>query len=76
MWPLVDQMVRDNPERRPNMDSVVDSFGMILNSLSSWTLTRRLVPLGQTPTRFEPARHLFRALGNTLTFRNPLPTPK
>lgn len=78
MKPLVDDMVQDDPEKRPTMDIVVEAFGKTLDSLSWWTLTSRLVSIeeGSLPTPFASVHHFLRTFRNTLAFRNPLPTPK
>lgn len=44
MKPLVDEMVQDDPKKRPNMDEVVARFETIQASLSSWKLRSRVVP--------------------------------
>lgn len=44
MKPLVDEMVQDDPKKRPNMDEVVARFETIRASLSSWKLRSRVVP--------------------------------
>lgn len=78
MKPLVDEMVQDDPAKRPTMDEVVRRFGEILNSLSWWTLSQQLVPNDEDPPNpfFSSVRHFFRAATNVLTLRSPLPTPK
>ncbi len=77
MKPLVDDMVQDDPEKRPTMAVVVERFEKILGGLSWWTLASRLVEIeGSATSPFASVRHLFRTLGNTLSFRSPLPTLK
>lgn len=77
MKSLVDDMVQDDPAKRPTIDIVVERFGKILAGLSQWTLTSRLVKLEESkPSSFPFMRHLFRLIGNTLAFRNPLPISK
>ena len=43
MWPLVNDMVQDDPGKRPTMDDVVERFEKIRRSLHWWTLRSRLV---------------------------------
>ena len=42
--PLVDDMVQDDPKKRPTMDEVVARFETIKAGLSSWKLRSRVVP--------------------------------
>ena len=44
MKPLVDDMVQNDPKKRPTMDEVVARFETIKASLSSWKLRSRVVP--------------------------------
>ena len=74
-------MVQDDPEKRPNMDVVVERFGEILSNLSWWTLSTSLDwsdRSGQiTPPRSNGSvRQFLRIVGNVLFSRNPLPTPR
>jgi hypothetical protein len=43
MKPLVDDMVQDDPTKRPTMDEVVARFEVIRKNLSSWKLRSRVV---------------------------------
>ena len=76
MRSLVDDMVQDDPAKRPTMDEVVQRFDKIRASLSWWTLRRRLVPLDEDSPVLATIRHLFRTAIDTLAFRSALPTPK
>jgi hypothetical protein len=43
MKPLVDDMVQDDPTKRPTMDQVIVRFEIIRKGLSSWKLRSRVV---------------------------------
>lgn len=77
MRPLVEDMVQDDPSKRPTMDQVVERFTKLHKSLSWWTLTTRLVRNEESRhTRITaPIRHFFRTTVDTLAFRSALPTP-
>jgi hypothetical protein len=47
MRPLVNDMVHDDPKKRPTMDEVIARFEIIRGSLSSWKLRSRVVPRGE-----------------------------
>ena len=76
MRPLVEDMVQDDPKKRPTMDEVVERFDKIRASLSWWILRKRLVPLEDEFPILATIRHLFRTAIDTLAFRSALPTPK
>ena len=76
MRPLVDDMVQEDPAKRPNMDEVVERFDKIRASLGWWTLRKRLVPLEDEFPIPATIRHLFRTAIDILAFRSALPTPK
>jgi hypothetical protein len=44
MKPLVDDMVQEDPQKRPTMDEVVARFTDLQGTLSSWKLRSRVVP--------------------------------
>jgi len=44
MRPLVQDMVQDDPAKRPTMDEVVTRFEAIQKGLSSWKLRSRVIP--------------------------------
>lgn len=79
MKPLVDEMVLDDPAKRPKIDEVVDCFDKIMHSLSWWKLRSRLVQLEEKEEPLDaiirPIHHFFRTLIHILTFRDPLPRP-
>ena len=43
MQPLIDDMVHQDPSKRPTMDEVVERFHAIQFNLSSWKLRSRVV---------------------------------
>lgn len=45
MQPLVDDMVQDDPSRRPTMDEVLSGFEALQRSIPWWRLRSRLVNL-------------------------------
>lgn len=78
--PLVDDMVQDDPAKRPNIDEVVQRFDEMIRTLSSWKLRSRLVELGEKEYpligAIRAAHHFFRTTAHVLMFRNPLPRPR
>ena len=44
MKPLLDDMVQDDPEKRPNINEVVERFEEIVRGLSQWKLRSRTAP--------------------------------
>ncbi|KAH9920123.1 uncharacterized protein B0H18DRAFT_1122090 [Fomitopsis serialis] len=71
MRPLVDDMVQDNPDKRPTIDEVASRSELLFGQLSSWKLRARLVEREETAftrtTRnishlFHTARHIVRRL--------------
>lgn len=78
MKPLVDEMVQDDPLKRPTADQVVEMFAGILKTLSWWTLSKRLASGYEDATDrfFLSIRHLFRTAGHAIHFRNTLPSPR
>ena len=43
MQPLIDDMVHQDPSKRPTMDEVMERFHVIRSNLSSWKLRSRVV---------------------------------
>jgi len=77
MLPLVNDMVQDDPTKRPTIDEVVNRFQQIYRSLSWWSLRSRPVP-GDEISRgrlFRRTRHFFRTTVYILTLRSALPRP-
>ena len=79
MKPLVDDMVQDDPAKRPNIDEVVRRFDEIMRPLSWWKLRSRLVEVKEKgdpiASIIRPIHHFFRTAGHVLMFRNPIPRP-
>jgi hypothetical protein len=75
MKPLVDDMVQDDPQKRPTMDEVVARFEAIQKSLSSWKLRSRVVPRKDKffPGIIHGAQHWIRRIGFTLSGVPPIP---
>ncbi|KAI0358580.1 hypothetical protein OH77DRAFT_1474329 [Trametes cingulata] len=75
--PLLDDMVQDEPSRRPTMDQVASSFDLLLGSLSTWRLRSRLVPREELwmLRYYRVIAHAFRTLYYIITFRPALPRP-
>ena len=44
MKPLLDDMVQDDPSKRPSMNEVVKRFEEIVQGLTQWKLRSRIVP--------------------------------
>ncbi|KAI0073864.1 hypothetical protein K474DRAFT_1686011 [Panus rudis PR-1116 ss-1] len=77
MEPLVNDMVQDDPSKRPTIDEVVQRFNSIQNSLPWWKLRSRLVDKKEDGfNRFiRNFRHRYRTFLHILAFRSALPTP-
>ena len=80
MKPLVDDMVQDDPSKRPKIDEVVERFDGILRSLSWWKLHSRLVDYEEEKddpiaSFIRPIHHFFRTAAHVIIFRNPIPRP-
>ncbi len=78
--PLVDDMVQDDPSKRPSIDQVVDRYDKMVRTLPWWKLHSRLVELDEKDFLFEsilrPVHHFFRTAAHILRFRNPIPRPR
>lgn len=77
MRPLVDDMVQEEPAKRPTVDDVVVRFDILMGSLSSWRLRGRLPPRNELWLfrAFRAIAHAFRTVYYILTFRPALPRP-
>ena len=67
MKPLLDDMVQDDPSKRPNINEVVKRFEEIVQGLSQWKLRSRTVPRlkhfsKRIKTRFQIISHWKRRL--------------
>ncbi|OBZ70649.1 hypothetical protein A0H81_09375 [Grifola frondosa] len=74
--PLVDDMVQDDPIKRPTIDETVTRFNEICSSLSTWKLRSRVVDrkdhgLLSIPRFF---RHVYRTVGYIATRPPAVPT--
>ncbi|KII92692.1 hypothetical protein PLICRDRAFT_679064 [Plicaturopsis crispa FD-325 SS-3] len=52
MRPLIEDMVQDDPSKRPQIDEVASRFQAIRASLSNWKLRSRIVKKGDDPLDF------------------------
>ncbi|KAF8870843.1 kinase-like domain-containing protein [Infundibulicybe gibba] len=77
MWPLVRDMVQDDPAKRPTINDVVARFEVIRCGLSSWTLRTRVAKAGDYPIPglFRAVSHWKRRIGFILSRTPALPTP-
>lgn len=64
MGPLIEDMVQDDPSKRPQIDEVASRFQAIRASLNSWKLRSRVVKKGDDPLDFplRVARHWARRI--------------
>ena len=79
MEPLIDEMVRDEPEKRPTIDEVATSFKAISSKLSSFTLRARLVEKkhGVVSNIVRDIYHISSRTVPEIVLRRPaIPTPK
>ncbi|KAJ7147591.1 hypothetical protein C8R43DRAFT_889585 [Mycena crocata] len=77
MQTLVQDMVADNPTKRPTIDEVVMRFDKIRRSLSTWKLRSRPIPRKeiQLVTLFRAIPHWFRRIGYILRGIPAVPIP-
>lgn len=77
MYPLISQMVHDDPIRRPTMAQVVTTFNVQRQTLGYWKLRSRLVRRDEfwIMRIFRVVRHVFRTIGYIIARRSPIPTP-
>ncbi|KAI0044703.1 hypothetical protein FA95DRAFT_1522522 [Auriscalpium vulgare] len=75
MRPLVDDMVAQDPDKRPQMDEVVMRFKEIRASVSSWKLRSRMVRRDEAILNgvYHSALHWHRRLGYILTRKPAIP---
>ncbi|KIM35903.1 hypothetical protein M413DRAFT_78958 [Hebeloma cylindrosporum] len=77
MKPLIDDMVQDDPEKRPTMDEVIQRFDALVEGLSEWQLRARAAPRGINI--FKETGHIISHWGRKIVFlikRTPaLPKP-
>ncbi|KAJ3551174.1 hypothetical protein NM688_g4866 [Phlebia brevispora] len=77
MLPLVNDMVQDDPTKRPKIDEVVKRFAEIRRSLSWWKLRSRLAEQNESGLykAYQATKHVFRTMGYVATFRSAVPSP-
>lgn len=81
MQPLVDDMIQDDPHKRPTIDEVVARFDQLIPTLSTWTLRSRLIELEESEKWpicrvLRRVHHFFRTSAHILTFHNSIPRPR
>ncbi|KAJ3551171.1 hypothetical protein NM688_g4863 [Phlebia brevispora] len=76
MKPLVDDMVQDDPSKRPTMDEVMRRFEDVKRLISWWKLRSRLVNQDESGLSkvFRATGHAFRTIGHIATFRPAIPS--
>lgn len=76
MQPLVDDMVQDDPGKRPNIDEVVARFQRIHDSLSRWRLRSRMIYRDEIGVHrvYRGIKHAFEAVSHIATLRPAIPT--
>ncbi|KAL4244331.1 hypothetical protein ABKN59_010146 [Abortiporus biennis] len=77
MKELIEDMVQDDPKKRPTIDEVAKRFEIIQCSLSLWNLRSRPVPVRESVARriFESVRHIFRTCGYIYHGIDAIPRP-
>lgn len=78
MRPFVMDMVQDDPEKRPDMDAVVDRYAELLTSRRTRSLRGRLAKKRENPVAgiFRRVSHSIRTCIYIARGYNPLPTPR
>jgi len=78
MQPLIDDMVHEDPTKRPNMDEVVIRFAEIRSKLSSWKLRSRLARNTEIwpVVAWRSVAHWYYTIGYVLARKAPIPEPK
>jgi len=75
MQTLVDDMVQDDPKKRPTMDEVVGRFDDIVHGLSNWKLRSRVAKKNDDFGFFYAIKHWPRRLSFILKRTPAIPTP-
>ena len=79
MKPLVNDMVQDDPAKRPTVHEVVSRFNKLRRSLFWWKLRSRLIykeDEGETVWNiYRVTMHFFRTTSDILAFRSATPKP-
>jgi len=78
MTPLINDMVQEDPSKRPVMSEVVKRFDEIRSNLSTWKLRSRMVPTYEwLPfTVWGSVRHWCRTVAYVLARQSAIPEPK
>jgi len=78
MTPLIDDMVQEDPTKRPVMSEVVTRFDEIRNNLSTWKLRSRMVPTYEwlPLTVWRSVGHWCRTVAYVLARKPAIPEPK
>ena len=78
MWPLVSDMVQEDPQKRPTIDEVVARFEKISDGLSSWKLRSRVVKRDDSTVAgfFRTLAHWKRTIGYVITLTPAVPGRK
>ncbi|KAJ3871501.1 hypothetical protein F5051DRAFT_423278, partial [Lentinula edodes] len=75
--PLVNDMIVDDPFKRPNMDEVASRFSIIMKTVPSWKLRSRAVRKNEFPLLkpFRAIHHLLWTTSMMLLLKPAIPTP-
>jgi len=75
MWPLVSDMVQEDPQKRPTMDEVITRFEKIFRGLSTWKLRSRVPKRGDSEVAgfFRTLAHWKRTIGYFITLTPAVP---
>ncbi|KAF8829564.1 hypothetical protein HHX47_DHR3000920 [Lentinula edodes] len=75
--PLVNDMIVDDPSKRPTMDEVASRFSIITKTLSSWELRSRAARKNEFPLLkpFRAIHHLLWTTSMMLLLKPAIPTP-
>ncbi|KAI9067303.1 kinase-like protein [Trametes sanguinea] len=75
--PLVDEMMQEDPAKRPTIDEVIERFDKLRGSLSTWKLRSRVVHKKDYSIVgfFRALRHTYRTAKYILKRRPAIPTP-
>lgn len=80
MIPLMNEMVQDDPSKRPTIDDVVTRFEEIRRSLGWWKLRSRIVLKAEDEVfgvrTLRDVSHIFYTIGDILLRRKAIPVPE
>lgn len=76
MKPLVEDMVADDPTKRPTIDDVLARFRQIYASVGHWRRRSRLADQGESAARHacRNVKHAFIAIGHIVASHSAVPT--